>query len=98
TLVSCDGRRIPSAKDFDSTSGKLKDPSLLLLDEAGANALADRLRQAQFEVSTLDDKPYTTKPYPPFTTSTLQQEANRKLGFSARRTMQVAQALYETGH
>src|SRR4029079_8040692 len=56
------------------------------------------LRGAKFEVSELEDKPYTSKPYPPFTTSTLQQEANRKLGFTARRTMQVAQSLYENGH
>src|SRR5690606_14834661 len=48
--------------------------------------------------SKVEDKPYTSKPYPPFTTSTLQQEANRKLGFTARRTMQVAQSLYENGH
>src|SRR5690606_16879698 len=70
----------------------------LLLDEAGANALAEKLRTAEFRVVALEDKPYTTKPYPPFTTSTLQQEANRKLGFTARRTMQAAQALYENGH
>ncbi len=49
-------------------------------------------------MTALEDKPYTSKPYPPFTTSTLQQEANRKLGFTARRTMQVAQSLYENGH
>ena len=57
-----------------------------------------RLRAAEFRVAGLEDKPYTSKPYPPFTTSTLQQEANRKLGFTARRTMQVAQSLYENGH
>ncbi len=72
--------------------------SLLLLDGEGAVGLAERLRKAKFTVAALDDKPYTTKPYPPFTTSTLQQEANRKLGFTARRTMQVAQSLYENGH
>jgi DNA topoisomerase-1 len=49
-------------------------------------------------VTAVEDKPYTTRPYAPFTTSTLQQEANRKLGFTARRTMQVAQSLYENGH
>ena len=61
-------------------------------------ALAERLKTAAFHVAKLEDKPYTSKPYPPFTTSTLQQEANRKLGFTARRTMQVAQSLYENGH
>ena len=49
-------------------------------------------------MAELEDKPYTTRPYPPFTTSTLQQEANRKYGFTARRTMDVAQSLYENGH
>ena len=97
-LVSCDGRKIPSARDFDAATGKIKDPSLLLLDQRGADDLLNRLRKAEFKVASLDDKPYTTKPYPPFTTSTMQQEANRKLGFTARRTMQVAQSLYENGH
>jgi DNA topoisomerase-1 len=97
-LVSLDERHIPSGKDFDPAAGKLKDPSLLLLDEAGARQLAERLSRAAFSVTALDDKPFTWRPSPPFTTSTLQQEANRKLGFTARRTMQVAQSLYETGH
>ena len=52
----------------------------------------------EFHVSDIDRKPYTTRPAPPFTTSTMQQEANRKLGFTARRTMQVAQNLYENGY
>lgn len=97
-LVEVDGRAIPSTKDFDPATGRLKNPQLLLLDEAGARALAGRLRGAEFTVTALDDKPYTSRPYPPFTTSTLQQEAVRKLGFTARRTMQVAQSLYENGH
>ena len=97
-LVSVDGRKIPSGKDFDPATGKLKDASLLLLDEPGGLALVARLQRADFRVSALDDKPFTSKPYAPFTTSTLQQEANRKLGFTARRTMQVAQGLYENGH
>jgi DNA topoisomerase-1 len=70
----------------------------LLLDESGANQLKGRLAGAQFRVASLEDKPFTSKPSAPFTTSTLQQEANRKLGFTAKRTMQVAQSLYETGH
>lgn len=97
-LVAVDGRQIPEGKDFDSTTGKLKDQSLLLMDESAANKLAERIRGGQFQVASLEDKPYVSRPYPPFTTSTLQQEANRKLGFTARRTMQAAQALYENGH
>jgi len=97
-LDSVDGRKIPTTKDFDSATGKIKNPALLMLDEPAATALAERLHKAEFKVTNLEDKPYTTKPYPPFTTSTLQQEANRKLGFTARRTMQVAQSLYENGH
>jgi DNA topoisomerase I len=98
TLVSVHGKQIPAGKDFDSATGKLKDSSLLLLDEAQADELRQRLQSADFRVTAVDVKPYTTKPYPPFTTSTLQQEANRKLGFTARRTMQAAQSLYENGH
>ncbi len=98
TLVSADGRKIPSAKDFDSTTGLLKDPKLLHLDGPGAEALAEKLRIAKFRVAKIEQTPYTQRPAPPFTTSTLQQEANRKLGFTARRTMQVAQSLYENGH
>ncbi len=97
-LVSVDGRNIPVGKDFDSTTGKIKNPQMLVLDEAAAQGLAKKLQTAKFKVETLEDKPYTSKPSPPFTTSTLQQEANRKLGYTARRTMQVAQSLYENGH
>ncbi len=96
-LMSVDGRRLPLGKDFDSQTGKIKDDQLLLLDEAGARSLADRLRGAEFRISSLEEKPYTSRPAAPFTTSTLQQEANRKLGFTARRTMSVAQSLYENG-
>src|SRR5262249_19346756 len=95
TLISVNGKQIPAGKDFDSTNGKLKDSSLLLLDEKQVRELADRLTSADFRVTAVEVKPYTSKPYPPFTTSTLQQEANRKLGFTARRTMQGAQSLYE---
>jgi DNA topoisomerase-1 len=97
-LVSVDGRRIPAGKDFDSATGKLKNQEMMLLDGPAAAALAERVRKGQFRVTNVEDKPYSSKPYPPFTTSTLQQEANRKLGFTARRTMQVAQSLYENGH
>lgn len=97
-LVSVDGKQIPSARDFDSSTGKLKDGTKLLLDEAAAGALAERLKRGSFRVLSVEEKPYTSKPYPPFTTSTLQQEANRKLRYTARRTMQIAQSLYENGH
>ena len=97
-LMSVEGRKIPSGKDFDSTNGKLKNIELMHLDEKGARDLAARIQSGEFKVGSIEDKPYTTKPYPPFTTSTLQQECNRKLGFTARRTMQVAQSLYENGH
>jgi DNA topoisomerase-1 len=97
-LVSVDGRRIPSGRDFDPQTGTLKDPQLLLLDEAGVQALAERLRRLPFRVTNVEEKPYIRKPPEPFTTSTLQQEANRKLGYSARRTMDIAQSLYEEGH
>lgn len=98
TLVSVDGRRIPRAKDFDSATGKLLNGNLLLLNEAAAKELADKLASADFSVTNLEVKPFTEKPKAPFTTSTLQQEANRKLGFTAKRTMAAAQGLYENGY
>ncbi len=97
-LISADGRKIPESRDFDPATGLLKDPALLLLDEKGAEELLQRLRGGEGRITNLENKPYTTRPYPPFTTSTLQQEANRKYGFTARHTMQMAQSLYETGH
>jgi DNA topoisomerase-1 len=97
-LVRLDGRRLASGKDFDPATGNLKDAQLVLLDEAQAQALSTRLQGAAFLVQSLDDKPYVSRPSAPFTTSTLQQEANRKLRFTARRTMKVAQSLYENGY
>ncbi|CAN5893535.1 type I DNA topoisomerase [soil metagenome] len=98
-LVAADGRRVPAGRDFDPATGLPQSPeSLLLLDEAAAAALGERLKGAEFRVTSVKEKPYTSRPAPPFTTSTLQQEANRKLGFSARRTMRIAQSLYENGH
>lgn len=98
TLVSVDGRKIPSGKDFDPDTGLLKTADALLLDQQAAEALATRLEHAEFRVASLEEKPFASKPAPPFTTSTLQQEANRKLGFTARRTMNAAQSLYENGY
>ena len=97
-LVSVNGHRVPSSRDFDPDTGMLRDPSLLLLTQQQADELLARIKTADFKVGSVDDKPFTSRPSPPFTTSTLQQEANRKCGFTARQTMQVAQSLYETGH
>ncbi len=97
TLLSVGGRQIPGSRDFDPATGGLKDPELLLLGEGEARDLRARLLAADCRVEEVEDKPYTTRPYPPFTTSTLQQEANRKFGFTARHTMTLAQSLYENG-
>ncbi|MEQ7129082.1 type I DNA topoisomerase [Actinopolymorpha sp. B11F2] len=99
-LVSVDGRRVAVGRDFGSDGG-LKDSSrdtVVHLDEARATALASGLGSSTFTVRGVESKPYTRKPYAPFRTTTLQQEAARKLGFGAARTMQVAQRLYENGH
>lgn len=98
TLATVNGQKLPSGKDFDSSTGKLKNASLLQMDEAAATALAIRLSTATFRVTSVEVKPFVERPRAPFTTSTLQQEANRKLGFTAKRTMQAAQRLYENGY
>jgi DNA topoisomerase-1 len=91
-------RRVANGKDFDPNTGKLTQrPDVVLLDEAAAQALFAKLKDAQPSVKEIESKPFSQKPSPPFTTSTLQQEANRKLGFGAKRTMAVAQTLYENG-
>ncbi|MGQ0632330.1 MAG: type I DNA topoisomerase [Sporichthyaceae bacterium] len=96
-LASVDGRRVASGRDFGSV-GELKASSdVVHLDEAAARGLGSRLEAASFAVRKVERKPYTRKPYAPFRTTTLQQEAARKLGFGAKRTMQVAQKLYENG-
>ncbi|MEU7133103.1 type I DNA topoisomerase [Streptomyces sp. NPDC046261] len=96
-LASVDGRRVAQGRDFGST-GRLKDGAQVLhLDEAGARALAAALEQTSFSVRSVESKPYRRSPYAPFRTTTLQQEASRKLGFGAKATMQVAQKLYENG-
>jgi DNA topoisomerase-1 len=98
-LVELGARRVASGKDFDETTGALKNADAVrLLDEAAAVRLADELRDADFRVAEVKEKPFTNRPYAPFITSTLQQEAARKLRFSAQRTMRVAQNLYENGH
>jgi DNA topoisomerase-1 len=97
TLVSVDGRRVAQGRDFAPT-GQLKTTDVLHLDAAAAAALAGRLQQASFAVSSVERKPYRRSPYAPFRTTTLQQEASRKLGFSAKHTMAIAQRLYENGY
>jgi DNA topoisomerase I len=96
-LVTVDGRRVAQGRDF-SPSGELRSADLLHLDGEHAAGLADRLEGADFAVSSVERKPYRRSPYAPFRTTTLQQEASRKLGFSAKYAMQVAQRLYENGH
>ncbi|MET9367847.1 type I DNA topoisomerase [Streptomyces griseoflavus] len=96
-LQSVDGRRVAQGRDFDSL-GQLKSANTLHLDEANARALAAALESTRFAVRSVESKPYRRSPYAPFRTTTLQQEASRKLGFGAKATMQVAQKLYENGY
>ena len=98
-LTRVSERRVAQGRDFDSRGSLItKDhEQLVRLDEAQAKALADSLTSAAFTVDSVESKPYTRRPYPPFRTTTLQQEAGRKLGFTAQRTMSVAQELYEAG-
>jgi DNA topoisomerase I len=96
-LLSVDGRRLAKGRDFGA-DGRLRDQALLHLDEDGARGLAQRLAAASFAVRSVERKPYVRRPSAPFMTSTLQQEASRKLRFASQRTMQVAQRLYENGY
>ena len=97
-LVAVAGKRVASGRDFDSLGAVRKPDEVVVLDEAQATALATGLRGAPLTVAAVEEKPYTRRPYPPFMTSTLQQEAGRKLRFSSERTMSVAQRLYENGY
>lgn len=96
-LFQLDGKRIAQGRDFDKNTGALANQNVLLLTESQATALVDELMPGTWEVTSIEEKPQTSKPRPPFTTSTLQQEAARKFRFSARRTMITAQKLYEAG-
>jgi DNA topoisomerase-1 len=98
TLASLDGRRLVAGRDFAEDGQLTAKDNAVRLDEAQARGLADRLAGAPLAVRTVDEKPYTARPQAPFMTSTLQQEASRKLRFDSRRTMQVAQRLYENGY
>ena len=96
TLVSLDDLRLATGRDFDPATGAA--PSTVLhLDEAGARGLAARLEGREFTVQGVEEKPYRRRPYPPFMTSTLQQEGGRKFRWSAQTVMRVAQKLYENG-
>ncbi|PAU94858.1 DNA topoisomerase I [Aliifodinibius salipaludis] len=98
-LTHLDGKRLASGKDFDENTGKLKKPKkVVLLDDKTAGELRDDLDKAKWEVSEVKKNRKKRNPSAAFITSTLQQEANRKLNFSAKRTMGVAQKLYENGY
>ncbi len=103
TLVEYEGCRLVRSGDFDSVTGKQKAISsgagkkILLMDEKSAQSLVSRLQNKKFQVRSVTEKQVSRKPSPPFITSTLQQESNRKFRFSSRRTMGLAQKLYEQG-
>nr|WP_245997876.1 type I DNA topoisomerase [Nocardia pseudobrasiliensis] len=96
-LITVDGSRVAGGRDFGS-DGQLKTSGVTVLDEGYARRLAEALETSAFQVTSVESKPYTRRPYAPFMTSTLQQEASRKLRFSSERTMRVAQRLYENGY
>jgi DNA topoisomerase-1 len=99
TLIALDGDRIATGKDFEPTTGQVKPGSgVVHLDGDGARGLAARLEDRPFTVTRVEEKPYRRRPYAPFITSTLQQEAARKMRFSASQTMRTAQRLYENGY
>ena len=96
TLARLNDQRIASGKDFDAQTGELKTRSVRLLDEPAATALVEALRaNVPWTVTSVEQKPGLERPAPPFTTSTLTQEASRKLGFATERTMQIAQRLFQ---
>ncbi len=96
TLRRLGADRLPAGRDFDSTTGALTTQGVRLLDEDAITSVINRVKAVSpWTVTKVEASPSTKRPSPPFITSTLQQEANRKLGFGSRRTMQVAQSLYE---
>lgn len=98
-LVATGGKRVAVGKDFDEQTGQLKAPDqLMLLDEATSLKIAEQVLKAEWKITEVNEKPVSRKAPAPFTTSTLQQESNRKLGLAARDTMRAAQGLYEKGH
>ncbi|MFN0059006.1 MAG: type I DNA topoisomerase [Planctomycetota bacterium] len=97
-LVSASGKRVADGRDFDPATGKLTRTDVVLLNGERARAIAKALLSETFKVASIEEKPFTQNPLPPFTTSTLQQEGARKLRFEAKRTMRAAQRLYELGY
>jgi len=97
SLIALDDSRVATGRDFDPDTGRASS-TVVHLDEAGARGLAARLHGADFVVSRTEEKPYRRRPYPPFMTSTLQQEGGRKLRLSSQQVMRVAQRLYENGY
>ena len=96
TLVRINEQRIATGKDFDAETGALRNQKARLLDEAATSRLVDAIRShVPWTVTSVEQKPGVERPAPPFTTSTLTQEASRKLGFSTERTMQAAQRLFQ---
>ena len=97
-LRTVDGTRIARGKDFDRDTGKIEEgKDVLLLEEEQAKKMVDNLDDRPWKVVDINERSYTSKPKPPFITSTLQQEASRKLNMSAKHAMDVAQKLYEDG-
>ena len=99
-LLSLNGKRVAATNDFDANGG-IKDKSaanILLLDEAGARELVQSLQGQALIVKSLEESPRTERPKPPFTTSTMQQDAGSRLGWGAQLTMRIAQRLYENGY
>ncbi|TYR15132.1 type I DNA topoisomerase [Corynebacterium urealyticum] len=99
-LATVGGQRIAQGRDFkdDATLKASKSGAPLVLDEQRAKQLASGIKGEELHVANVEEKPYTRRPYPPFMTSTLQQEAGRKLRFTSERTMRIAQRLYENGY
>jgi DNA topoisomerase-1 len=97
-LVQVDGKRVATGRDFGSDGLPLSRFDGVHLDEAGARGLAAALQGVDLTVRSVEDKPYTRRPAAPFMTSTLQQEASRKLRLTAQTAMRLAQRLYENGH
>ncbi|TAP28006.1 type I DNA topoisomerase [Arthrobacter sp. S41] len=98
-LAAVDGARVASGRDFDDRGAlKATRNKLAHLDQESAQSLVTNLSDTDFAVTSVEDKPYTRRPAAPFTTSTLQQEASRKLRWSSKLTMQIAQRLYENGY
>lgn len=99
TLVELGGKPIAIGRHFVDTTGQLEDADAVAhLGADDAGQLVDTLGKAEFSVTDLTEKAFTNKPYAPFITSSMQQEAGRKLRFTARRTMRIAQSLYENGY